>query len=284
MKRHAKTAVLGLVMTCAIAIPVFAIVGGELDTANEYANVGAIIATDHLTIPAPPTISSATLVHPQVVMTAGHTVAFMRKMIANNVVELSDLAVVFTPDAHDETGGEYRIAEMRIHEGFTDFDQKGGRDATSIDVGLLILTEAVAGITPVELPEAGFLDSLDLDRGTSESKPEFIAVGYGNTELTPPDGGLPVGERRVAISTFKSLRTSYLMLSQNFALGEGGFSRGDSGGPAFWELNNGSLVQVGILVNGDHAGATYGACLRTDLASVLEFVQAAIDYVEDVEE
>jgi len=277
MKRHATTAVLGLVMTCAIAIPVFAIVNGEADTDNEFPNVGSIIATDHPTIPTPQTISSATLIHPKVVMTAGHTVAFMRRMIANNVVELSDLAVVFTPDAHDETGVEYRIAEMRIHESFTDFDQKGGRDATSIDVGLLILTEAVAGITPVELPEAGFLDSLDLDRGTSESKPEFIAVGYGNTELTPPDGGLPVGERRVAISTFKSLRNSYLMLSQNFALDEGGFSRGDSGGPAFWELDDGSLVQVGLLVNGDHASANYGACVRTDIQTVIDFIQDAID-------
>lgn len=277
MKRHATTAALGLLMTCAIAIPVFAIVNGEADTDNEFPNVGSIIATDHPTIPTPQTISSATLIHSKVVMTAGHTVAFMRKMIANNVVELSDLAVVFTPDAHDETGVEYRIAEMRIHEGFTDFDQKGGRDATSIDVGLLILTEAVAGITPVELPEAGFLDSLDLDRGTSESKPEFIAVGYGNTVLTPPDGGLPVGERRVAISTFKSLRSSYLMLSQNFALGEGGFSRGDSGGPAFWELGDGSLVQVGLLVNGDHASANYGACVRTDIQTVIDFIQDAID-------
>ncbi len=278
MKHHATTAALGLLMTCAIAIPVFAIVNGEADTDNEFPNVGSIIATDHPVLPTPQTVSSATLVHPKVVMTAGHTVAFIERLVKNNpAIDLDDFAVVFTPDAHDGTGTEYRIAKTLIHDGFTDFDQKGGRDATSIDVGLLILTEAVAGITPVELPEAGFLDSLDLDRGTSESKPEFIAVGYGNTELTPPDGGLPVGERRVAISTFKSLRNSYLMLSQNFALDEGGFSRGDSGGPAFWELDDGSLVQVGLLVNGDHASASYGACLRTDLQTVLDFIDDAID-------
>ena len=46
MNRHAKTAVLGLVVTCAIAIPVFAIVGGELDTDDDFSNVCAIIATD----------------------------------------------------------------------------------------------------------------------------------------------------------------------------------------------------------------------------------------------
>ena len=283
MKRHAKTAVLGLVMTCAIAIPVFAIVGGELDTDNEYSNVGSIIATDHPTIPTPQTLSSATLVHPKVVMTAGHTVAFMRKMIANNVVKLSDLAVVFTPDAHDGTGVEYRIAEMRIHEGFTDFDPKAARDATSIDVGLLILKEAVKGITPVTLPEAGFLDDLDLDRGTSESKAKFPIVGYGNDVVPSPTApaGLPSGKRRVALSTFKSLRDSYLMTSQQFALGEGGFSRGDSGGAAFWKQADDSLVQVGVTVNGDHGGVSYGASVRTDIQTVIDFIQDAIDDVDE---
>ena len=116
-----------------------------------------------------------------------------------------------------------------IHEGFTDFAQKGGRDATSIDVGLLVLTEEVKGVTPVELPEAGFLDDLDLGRGPSETKPTFGVVGYGNKEAAPADGSLPDGERYVAVSTYKSLRNKYLMLSQNFALDEGGFSRGDSG-------------------------------------------------------
>jgi hypothetical protein len=279
VKRHVLRITLALIATVAIAVPVFAIVGGELDTDNEFPNVGSIIATDHPTIPTPQTVSSATLIHPKVVMTAGHTVALMRKLIQNNVVELADFGVVFTPDAHDETGIVYRITEMRIHEGFTDFDEKAARDATSIDVGLLILTEAVQGITPVQLPEAGFLDDLDLDRGTSDSKPDFLIVGYGNDVVpsaTAPAGN-PSGKRRVALSTFKSLRNSYLMLSQHFAHDEGGLSRGDSGGPAFWELDDGSLVQVGIAVNGDHASVSYGAHVRTDIQTVLDFIQDAID-------
>lgn len=279
MKRHAKTAVFALVVTTAIAVPVFAIVNGEVDTDNEFPNVCAIVineAPDNQPgVAVPQALSSATLVHPRVVMTAGHTVVLVRNLIKNNAnIDLSDFFVDFTPDAHDGDGTKYKISETLLHSGFT------GRDATSIDVGLLILTDAVTGVAPVELPEAGLLDDLDLNRGPSDSKPEFLVGGYGNTEAAPPDGSLPTGVRRTAVSTFKSLRKSYLMLSQNFALDEGGFSRGDSGGAAFWESSDGSLVQVGILVNGDHASASYGACLRTDVVTVLSFIQDAIDDVD----
>ena len=84
----------------------------------------------------------------------------------------------------------------------------------------------------------------------------------------------------MAESTFKSLRDRYLMLSQNFALGEGGLSRGDSGGPALWELEDGTLVQVGIAVNGDAASVSYGAHVRTDIQTVIDFIEKAIDDAE----
>ena len=278
MKRHTLTAAIGLALTLVIAVPVFAIVNGELDTDNDHPNVCAIVIdktpANRPNLETPQTVSSATLVHPRVVMTAGHTVDFIRKVVKNNAnIELGDFFVDFTPNAHDDDATKYRIAETRLHTGYT------GRDATSIDVGLLILTEAVACVTPVELPEAGYLDDLDLDRGPSDSKPEFTVIGHGNTEAAPADGSLPDGERRVAFSTFKSLRTDYLMLSMNFALGEGAASRGDSGAPAFWD-DDGTLVQVAILVNGDHASASYGSLVRTDLQTVIDFIDDAIDDVE----
>ena len=275
MKRHALSVAIGLALTLAIAVPVFAIVNGELDTDNDYPNVCAILSTE---APGPDggdtriTISTGTLIHPRIVLTAGHTVVFIRKLVANtnNKIEWEDIVVDFTPDAHDGDGTDYEIQATFLHSGYHN------RDASSIDVGLIVLKEKVAGITPVNLPEAGYLDDLDLDRGPSDSKPSLIVAGYGNTELTPPDGGLPKGKRRVAEATFKSLRTKYLMLSQNFALDEGGFSRGDSGAPAFWD-DDGTLVQVGLLVNGDHASASYAACVRTDLQTVLDFIDDVID-------
>ena len=70
------------------------------------------------------------------------------------------------------------------------------------------------------------------------------------------------------------------MLSQNFALDEGGISRGDSGSPAFWD-DNGTLVQVGIMVNGDHAGANYSSGVRADLQTVIDFIDEVIDIAEE---
>ncbi|MHC4450466.1 MAG: trypsin-like serine peptidase [Planctomycetota bacterium] len=272
MKRHALT----LMIATAIAVPVFAIVNGELDTENDHPNVCAILSTE-----APgggdirQAISSGTLVHPRVVMTAGHTVVLIRNLVANpnNSIELEDIVVDFAPDAHDGVGTDYAIDKTYLHSGYHN------RDASSIDVGLIILKEEVAGITPVNLPTAGYLDDLDPDRGPSDSKPSLIVAGYGNTEAAPADGSLPKGKRRIAESTFKSLRRTYLMLSQSFALGEGGISRGDSGAPAFWN-DNGSLIQVAVMVNGDHASASYGSGVRTDIQTVLEFIDDAIDEVE----
>ena len=53
MNRHVKKFVVAVAATILIGVPVFAIVGGDLDTANEYPNVGAIIATDHPRFPRP---------------------------------------------------------------------------------------------------------------------------------------------------------------------------------------------------------------------------------------
>jgi len=266
---------LGLTLILALAVPVFAIVNGDYDADNDYPNVCAILST---VAPGPEggdtrqAFSTGTLIHPRVVLTAGHTVELIRSLVSNqnNKIELEDIVVDFTPDANDGDGTDYHIQATFLHSGFHE------RDASSIDVGLILLTDEVEGITPVKLPDAGYLDDLDPDRGTSDSKPKLIIVGYGNTEVTPMDGGLPKGERRVAYATFKSLRENYLMLSQNFELGEGGISRGDSGAPAFWD-DNGTLIQVGIMVNGDHASASYCSGVRTDLQTVIEFIGDVVD-------
>lgn len=263
MKRLFITAMLGLL----IAVPTFAIVGGELDADNEFPYVGAIIATYHPVFPTPQTASTATLIHPRVVMTAGHTVEFMRSLIENNVIQLSDFGVVFTPNAHDGTGTVYRIAETRLHEDYS------GRDSSSIDIGLLILEEAVEGIEPVALPEEGFLDDLDLDRGPVDSKPPILIVGYGATVRAKDAGPLPPGERRVGETTFKALGMRYLLLAQKTQQDEAHISRGDSGGPALWELNDGTFVQIGI-------AAKYDSFLRTDIQTVMDFIQDAIDDAE----
>jgi len=280
MSRRFPRAAAAALLTLAAAVPVFAVVGGEFDADNEFPNVGALVVTKTpVNVPGvkllPQTYSSCTLVHPRVVLTAGHAVEGLRSLIENNSnIGDEDVVVMFSPDVHDG-GAQYAIRSMDIHKGYT------GRNADSIDVGVIVLEEPVQGVTPLALPDAGYLADLDLDRGPSDTKPSIFVAGYGTTVVPQLSGGFPPGLRNVAEATFKSLRPKYLMLSQNFELGEGGLSRGDSGGAAIWTESDGSRVQVGITVSGDAVSVSYGSCVRTDLPTVLEFVQAAIDGLDD---
>jgi len=262
----------------AVAGTAYAIVGGTYDAGNEYANAGAIVLTKQSstgqTFNLPQTHSSCSLVHPRVVLTAGHTVEGIWSFLDSHTdLGLEDFGVILRPDVHESGAKVYRIREMRIHSGYS----SPSLGENSVDVGVLILSESVTDVTPVELPTLGYLDGLDLDRGTSESKPKFTVVGYGMTDVPKTSPKLPPGERRYAFATYKSLRSNYLLLSQNFELGEGGISRGDSGGACFWTRADGSRVLVGVTVMSDAASVTYGGCVRTDIATVREFIEDAID-------
>lgn len=278
MKHAIHVTLFSALALLAIAGSAFAIVGGEYDADNDYANVGAFVLTKQPstspTFILPQTHSSCSLVHPRVVLTAAHTVAGIQSFIDNHAdIGLEDFGVCLRPDVHESGAKVYRIQEMRMHPDHAD----ASRGDNSIDVGVVILSEPVTGVTPVELPALGYLDDLELDRGTSESKPKFTIVGYGTTNVPKTVQMLPPGERRYALATFKSLRPNYLMLSQNFELGEGGVSRGDSGGACFWTRGDGSRVMVGVTVLSDAASVTYGGCVRTDLATVRAFILDAID-------
>lgn len=91
---------------------------------------------------------------------------------------------------------------------------------------------------------------------------KFTAVGYGATSGSSND----YGDRRYAVSAFKSVDQTYLRLSQHN--GSGGTCYGDSGGPNFVGAPGATKVIASTTITGD----TW--CKATNVTLRLDTVQA----------
>lgn len=116
------------------------------------------------------------------------------------------------------------------------YDPRFGHDrAHFYDNGVVVLPEgSTAGITPADLPPAGYLDQR---AALGDLKGQlFENVGYGVEAFFrkgPPRYGLPL-QRLVSESPFMALRPTWLGLLMNAdATGSGGDCFGDSGSPKF---------------------------------------------------
>ena len=153
------------------------------------------------------------------------------------------------------------------------------------DVGVVILDEVPAGITPVELPTAGLADTLDM-------RTSVDIVGYGvqwQKRGVPDFFGFPPGfyppppytswtwnhQRQYAtaelIQSENILGSQFLMVSANPSKGKGGTTFGDSGGPII--LEGGSDIVLGInsfVYNYNCSGVTYAQ--RIDIPDILTWL------------
>jgi hypothetical protein len=271
--------------TLAVTAPTSAIVNGVPDTENAFPNVGALVASSPLPVSfpgldVPQSFSTCTLIHPRVVLTAGHTVAFMEQLMATDGLTLNAFRVTFapvvTPDENDPRSF-LEIEAVIKHPLFT----APHPGEASLDVAVVILKRPVRRATPVTLPPAGFLNLLrasgELSVGPDGGTPLEV-VGYGADEPPPhPVFALPSGIRQWAISGYLALAPSYLTLSQDIDDGEGGSAAGDSGGPAFWtDPDSGQRVQVGIVSIQNRVAAGMGQYCRIDLPEVLDFLDEVI--------
>lgn len=272
---NARVSLLAGIVSLGLFVPLaLAITGGQVDEDNTYSNVGALVFAPRTGTPF--VGSSGTLVHPRVFLTAGHSTIFMQQN--PQVIPIS--FVSFGKDAFDPSTW-HEVEEVITHPNYRAIS---GVNQSINDVGVIILKEPVNGVPLANLPYAGFLDDLKaahLLRKPGQSGTPFTVVGYGATldwpppEITPGDG-----LRRFAETEYLHLTRSWLFTQQNPATGNGGTGGGDSGGPAFWVDDDGTLVLVAVTSRGDPNLVATTIAWRVDIPETLNFIDDVIAEVE----
>lgn len=277
-------AVLSLVAVFTVASrPAFAIVGGELD-GNGHPNVGVFVVVDLLepipgyNPPFPDACGSGTLIHPRVVLVAGHETATIQDDLEHGYYTLNELKFSFGANALDPKTW-VDISAVITHPDYDPNLNTGGGATPLADMGVVILERPIRNIRPATVAPEGFLDFLEEIDALDGTK--FTVVGYGTHGDAPNNLLFRDGQRRVAQSEFLMLDDRWLFLDQNPAHGNGGTAGCDSGGPTFWvDPDTGEEILVSVTSRGDAAVVATAITYRVDTAEALDFLEAVIDAVE----
>lgn len=256
-----------------IARPAQAITFGEPDTENRFPNVGAIVVTEGLP-DAPYIVGSCVLVHPRVVLTAGHVTASGEELLDLGVPLFDISRISFGTNAFDPSTWVESVALM-THPAY-------GSGPEFCDIGVIILKD------PIDLPcatlaDEGLLNDLrDAGLLVNQGEPtRFLAVGYGETLEFPPPQQIPGdGPRRFSFPEYHGLSPTELLLNQNQAAGNSGIGAGDSGGPLFWIAPDGDLILVGIHRATDLERVALEFDYRVDVSQTLGFVDFIVEAVD----
>ncbi|MEX0754907.1 MAG: trypsin-like serine protease [Actinomycetota bacterium] len=230
-----------------------AITFGTVDENNRFDNVGALVG-DFPGV-GRRVICSGTLISEDVFLTATHCVVALE---ANGSTQTY---VSFAP--------QFSPTDSAAHLPGTAFGHPDyNHDMADLhDIGVVVLDEAVEGIEPAELADAGYLQA----RKSTLKSQRFTTVGYGqvrDTKTGGPNSLFPGGGiRRFTTQGFLSLQKSWLTLSMNPSTGSGGTCFGDSGGPHF---HRGILVS--ITITGDSVCRATDTTYRVDTASARAFL------------
>jgi V8-like Glu-specific endopeptidase len=233
---------------------VFAAAGGAITNGapdgNKHPEVGALLAP-HAYSDGTWAACSGTLISSHVFLTAAHC-----------DLGVTRLAVTFDSNYNPATGTTY----WGTWHADPNFSQKQGDPH---DVAVVVLDNAVTGITPARLPKAGSLSGLSGDQ-------RFTSVGYGAQSVTNGPGGKTfhyADIRYAATGELNSINPAWLRISQNISTGNGGTCYGDSGGPNF--LGAGSsetTIVAATTITGDTPCRSTNVDYRLDTASARGFL------------
>jgi hypothetical protein len=270
MKRTVFLSILGLALVAILSItprPTKAITYGFIDSTNIYSNVGAFIVKSPTTGQIFP-ICSGTMITSNVFLTASHCTIFYTQDLAlrgfTAYVSL-DQSIPFGPLTNNSTN-LFPVSSVVTNPNYSQRQNDSG------DIGALILTNNVVGVTPATLPSCNLLDQLGSQNGLKNAA--FTPVGYG-LQNRVVGGGVPFFQdanpipRMYAFSSFNALNPGYIRLSQNPSTGNGGTCFGDSGGPNF--LPVGGQILAAVTITGDSVCRATNVDYRTDTASAQAF-------------
>ena len=236
-----------------------AVTNGTVDN-NRHPNVGSIVV-DFNNPGVLQSGCSGTLISPKVFLTAGHCIAFLQGKGLTRVPVTFDPVVTQSVTLH--------MGTMHLNPLFP------GPNSDPEDLGVIVLDEAITGITPATLPSPGLLDRMFADHSLDNTL--FTIVGYGATDTVfgggPPDATQGRGTRRFATEGFTSLRPDTLDLNMNTVFGFGGSNSGDSGGAYFLGAGDSETnIVVGSVFSGDRWGIDQDLPYRLDTPEARAFL------------
>ncbi len=236
------TAALAAVLT--LAGTALAVTNGTTD-GNGHPNVGALLAPKAYS-DGTWAACSGTLISPTIFLTAAHC-----------DLGVSRVAVTFDSSYNASTGTEY-WGTWRADPAYTH------KQSDPHDLAVVVLDEAVTGITPARLPAAGSLGGLKV--GT-----KFTSVGYGAQSVTIDKGPTfhYADIRYVATGSLNAVNPAWLRISMNPATGDGGTCYGDSGGPNF--LGDTDILAA-TTITGDFMCRATNVVYRLDTVSARSFL------------
>lgn len=203
------------------------IVNGSLDV-SAYPSVGALLFDYNRDgkIDGDDQWCTGSLISSTVFLTAAHCIR------TPYTPPGSQFYVSFAPDLYARNIRAIAATGAAVHP------QYGHDQANLNDLAVVFLPAgSTRGMTPLQLPPAGYLDQLAAQGNLSKAL--FVNVGYGTSStLTGPPGFPYDGLKKVSRSEFMGLQPTWLGLLMNqHATGEGGDCYGDSGGPKFLDGN-----------------------------------------------